>query len=127
MMKTPKDPRHEMLNALKLLREDLRGVTGGFLLRKEGEIEALSEYLQKMPAAGIKDFAPLWLRETRELKLKPAKGRIKDLKKIDLLLSNLLERMIEADDMNLEPKPARKKPGKRAPKNDKALHAAEIP
>lgn len=113
-----KDHRHEILNTLKALREELQAVTEGFLLRKEGEIEALSEYLQKMPAAGIKDFAPTWLRETRDLKLKPAKGRIKDLKKIDALLAGLLDSIIAADDLNLEPKPARKKPRKVSPKNE---------
>jgi hypothetical protein len=106
-----KDPRNELLNALKAMREDLRKVTDGVLLCKEGEIEALSEYLLKMPATKIKDFASPWLRKTRDLKLKPAKGRIKDLKKIDGLLGNLLDSVIEADDLEVKPKSPRKKRG----------------
>ncbi len=119
-----KDPRNELLNALKAMREDLREVTEGFLLCKEGEIEALCEYLRKMPATKIKDFTSPWLRKARDLKLKPAKGRIKDLKKIDGLLGSLLDSVIEADDLNLKPKPTRKN---RATKAKAEADKQEIP
>lgn len=122
-----KDPRQQLLNALKLLREDLRSVTEGILLRKEGEMEALAEYLQKLPSGAIKDIAPRWLRETRELKLKPAKGRLKDLKKIDLLLCDLLDGIITADAPKGVSKAVKKRIGRPVPEDGHPLPEAENP
>ncbi|NVN99672.1 MAG: hypothetical protein HXX17_10130 [Geobacteraceae bacterium] len=104
-----KDQKREILTALKALRVDIHEVMEGFLLRTESEIETLCEYAMKMPAASLKDFAPLCLSETRSLKLKPAKGRIKDLKKIDAILATLLDRIVSMDDKEAKLKPPRKK------------------
>ncbi|HXE95774.1 MAG TPA: hypothetical protein VN642_05180 [Dongiaceae bacterium] len=107
--------QHELVNELKVLRMAIREIAEGFILRKEGEIETLQDYLLNMPPGRLKAVVRPWMRETRALKLKPAKGRIKDLKKIDNLLTDLLNYVIEADDQEQKPKAARKKPiaGKR--------------
>lgn len=104
-----KDSRHEILTALKTLRLDLREVAEGFLLRKEAEVETLCEYLLKLPAARIKEFTSPWLRKTRGVRLKPAKGRIKDLKKIDSLLAELHDSVVDSDDEEVKQKSSRKK------------------
>jgi len=101
--------QHELVNELKVLRMAIREVAEGFILRKEGEIETLLDYLLNMPPGRLKAVVRLWMRETRALKLKPAKGRIKDLKKVDSLLNDLLNHVIEADDQEQKPKVARKK------------------
>jgi hypothetical protein len=100
--------QHELVNELKALRASVRETAEGFILRKEGEIETLLDYLLKMPPTKLKAIARPWLREAQALKLKPAKGRIKDLKKIDHLLQDLLDGLIEADDPDQKPKPAGK-------------------
>lgn len=104
-----KDQKREILTALKALRVDIHEIMEGFLLRTESEIETLCEYAMKMPAASLKDFAPLCQRETRSLKLKPAKGRVKDLKKIDTILGTLLDRIVTMDNLDAKLKPPRKK------------------
>lgn len=118
-----KDPRQELFHALKSLREDLREVTEGFLFRMEGEIEDLCSCLQKMPAAGLHEITPPLLRKTRELKLKPAKGRLKDLKRIDALLESLLDSVAAVDDQESKPRVRRKK----APANVDEKTAPEEP
>lgn len=101
--------QHELVTELKSLRASVRETAEGFILCKEGEIEALLDYLLKMSAGRLKAIARPWLRETRNLKLKPEKGRIKDLKSIDNLLHDLLNSVIESDDLEQKPQPARKK------------------
>jgi hypothetical protein len=101
--------QHELVNELKTLRIAVREIAEKFILCKEGEIETLLDYLLEMPPTRLKAVARPWIRETRALKLKPAKGRIKDLKKIDNLLNDLLNYVIEADDQEQKPKVARKK------------------
>jgi len=101
--------QHELTTELKSLRQSVRDSAEGFILCKEGEIEALLDYLLKMSPGRLKDIARPWLRETRNLKLKPDKGRIKDLKKIDSLLHDLQSSVLEADNLEQKPKPAGKK------------------
>lgn len=100
---------NELVNELKVLRITIREIAEGFILRKEGEIETFLDYLLKMPPDRLKAFARPWMREARALKLKPAKGRIKDLKKIDNLLNDLLNYVIEADAQEQKPKVAKKR------------------
>lgn len=88
----------ELMTELKALRLSVRETAEGFILRTEGEIETLLDYLLKMPPGRLKAVARPWLRETRDLKLKPAKGRMKDLKKIETVLHDLLTAIIESDD-----------------------------
>lgn len=101
--------QHELVAELRSLREAVRETAEGFILRKEGEIEALIEYLLRMKPSALKTVARPWMAEKRALKLKPAKGRMKDLKKIDTLLHDLLNHVIEADDTEKKPKRAAKK------------------
>ena len=101
--------QHELATELKSLRASVRETAEGFILCKEGEIEALLDYLLKMSPERLKAVARPWLRETRNLKLKPAKGRIRDLKKIDNLVHDLLNSVIESDDLEQKPKAAGKR------------------
>lgn len=101
--------QHELVAELRSLRESVRETAEGFILRKEGEIEALIEYLLRMKLSALKAVAKPWMLEKRALKLKPAKGRIKDLKKIDTLLHDLLNHVMEADETEKKPKRAVKK------------------
>ena len=88
---------HEISSELKLLRALVRETAEGFILRKEGEIETLLAYQRSLSPAKLRAVATPWLRELRNLKLKPAKGKLNDLKKIDALLVELLNQVIEAD------------------------------
>lgn len=103
--------QHKLVAELRSLRAQVREVAEGFSLRKEGEIEALIDYILKMSPGRLKAIARPCMLETRGLKLKPAKGRIKDLKKIDSLLHDLLNHVIEADDKEKKPKAVGKTAG----------------
>lgn len=89
--------RQALVEELRTLRQTVREAGEGFILRKEGEIEALLSYLQEMRPAQVEKFGKSWLRESRDLSIKPTKGRIKDLRRLDTLLDDLLNRVIEVD------------------------------
>lgn len=89
--------RQTLFEELRTLRQTIREAGEGFILRKEGEIEALLSYLLEMPPAQVEKFGRSWLRESRDLSIKPTKGRIKDLRRLDALLEDLLSRVIEVD------------------------------
>lgn len=89
--------RQTLFEELRSLRQTVREAGEGFILRKEGEIEALLSYLQEMRPSQVEKFGKSWLRESRDLSIKPTKGRIKDLRRIDALLEDLLNRVIEVD------------------------------
>jgi hypothetical protein len=89
--------RQTLVEELRTLRQTVREAGEGFILRKEGEIEALLSYLQEMRPSQVEKFGKSWLRESRELSIKPTKGRIKDLRRIDSLLDDLLSCVIEVD------------------------------
>ncbi|HEY5953164.1 MAG TPA: hypothetical protein VIT18_02300 [Terrimicrobiaceae bacterium] len=89
--------RQTLLGELRTLRQTVREAGEGFILRKEGEIEALLSYLLEMRPSQVEKFGKSWLRESRDLSIKPTKGRIKDLRRIDSLLEDLLNRVIEVD------------------------------
>jgi hypothetical protein len=98
-MKSKKAPPEELVaelaNELKYMRGMIRDVGEGFILRKEGEIETLLSYLTTISPQEIKPFSAKWLREMRTLKVKPAKGRLKDLKSLDRLLEGFLNSIID--------------------------------
>jgi hypothetical protein len=102
--KKPKSPprgeavREELVRELKHLRVTVREVGENFILRREGEIETIIGLLATIPAAPLKTEAPGWLHEIRELKLKPAKGRFKDLKEIEALIEELADQVMTAQD-----------------------------
>ena len=86
--------REELVRELKHLRGAVREAGENFILRREGEIETIIGHLATIPATPLKAGAPEWLHEIRELKLKPAKGRLKDLKELDALIGNLADHVI---------------------------------
>jgi hypothetical protein len=100
--------QHDMIDELKMLRSLVRETAEGFILRKEGEIESLLAYLNTLTPAKLKAVSTPWLRDLRELKLKPAKGRGKDLKRIDSLLEELFNQIIAVDAADVEKKSAGK-------------------
>ena len=108
--KNSKEVAEALQAELKFLRGMVREVGEGFILRKEGEIETLLGYLAVTPTTNLTGFAPQWLRDVRDMKVKPAKGRLKDLKRLDSLLEELLDCVI---DLQEAASPARKD-GKRA-------------
>jgi hypothetical protein len=89
--------RQALVEELRTLRQTVREAGEAFILRKEGEIEALLCYLLEMRTAQVEKFGKSWLRESRDLSIKPTKGRIKDLRRIDALLDDLLNRVVEVD------------------------------
>ena len=90
--------REELVRELKHLRVATREVGETFILRREGEIETIIGLLATIPASPLKTGAPDWLHEIRELKLKPAKGRLRDLKEINELIEKLADQVMSAQD-----------------------------
>jgi hypothetical protein len=88
----------ELVQELKHLRGLVRETGEQFILRREGEIETIISNLAAVPAGKVRSEAPGLLHEIRSLKLKPAKGRIKDLKGLDNLIEELADRVISAQD-----------------------------
>jgi hypothetical protein len=69
-----------------------------FILRHEGAIETIISNLDSVPHARLKAGMPEWLLQVRGLKLKPAKGRLKDLKGIVAVIEALTEQVICAQE-----------------------------
>ncbi|HTG82481.1 MAG TPA: hypothetical protein VL949_11090 [Geobacteraceae bacterium] len=88
----------ELVAELRYLRAAVREMGARYVLRAEGEIEYVIGNLDCVPTSLLKERSPGWLREIRGLKLKPAKGRLKDLKGIDRLTDLLLDEVIVAQD-----------------------------
>jgi hypothetical protein len=79
----------ELVSELRFLRKLIHEVGEGFIIRKESEVEALVEHLATLSSTELRTVSPDWLRRIRHLKVKPAKGRLKDLKHIDLIIEEL--------------------------------------
>jgi hypothetical protein len=88
------DLEHE----LRHLRAQVREVGEHFILRHEGAIETIISNLESVPQGRLKAGSPGWLQEIRGLRLKPAKGRLKDLKGIVALIDALTEQVICAQE-----------------------------
>jgi len=104
----------ELSDQLKHLRRLVREVGESFILRREGEIETLLAYFEALPKAKLKSQGPAWLRQISHLKLKPKKGRLKDLKEIDKSIDELLDGVIAAQEPSK--KKGKIKPGASAAK-----------
>lgn len=100
-----KDLQVELTAELRQLRRLVRDIGESFILRREGEIETLIAYLTALPAGRVKVEAPAWLRMVRHLKVKPAKGRLKDVKDMDRLIGELMDALIDAQDKVQSPVP----------------------
>jgi hypothetical protein len=90
--------REELAGELKHLRALVREVGENFILRREGEIETIITNLAATPLRKLRAAAPGMLHDIRTIRLKPAKGRLKDLKGIDALIEELTDRIIGAQD-----------------------------
>jgi hypothetical protein len=86
----------ELTQELKHLRGLVRETGEQFILRREGEIETIISNLAAVPAGKVRSEAPGLLHEIRSLRLKPAKGRLKDLKGLEEVIEELADRVISA-------------------------------
>ena len=115
--KNRKDRSEDLLEImgteLKLLRSTLREISAALLMRRESEIETLVGYLATMHPQKVDEIGGEWLKQLRGTTLKPAKGRLKDLKKIDLLLEKLLDLIIDHQHptVALPPREKKTRPG----------------
>lgn len=85
----------ELIRELKLLRSQAREVCENFMLRREGHIETIISTLPLVARKRLKELLPSWLHEIHGLKLKPHRGRLKDLKEIDRIVSALQETVVD--------------------------------
>lgn len=85
----------ELVCELKLLRTLVREVGENFILRREGEIESILAHVESMPRRTLRRDGPELLRDLHRLRLKPRKGRLRDLKEIDRLVDDLMECLVE--------------------------------
>ena len=90
--------REELAREFKHLRVLVREIGESFILRMEGEIETAISNLEGLPPGKLRSMAPALIQELRKLKLKPAKGRFRDLKEINRLIDELTSRVISAQD-----------------------------
>ncbi len=90
--------QEELVGELRHLRGAIREVGGNFVLRSEGEIETVISQLETIPTVLLKRESGSWLHEIRDLKLKPSKGRLRDLKGIDRLIDGLADKIISLQD-----------------------------
>lgn len=88
----------ELVQELKHLRVLVREVGEQFILRREGEIEAIISNLAAVSPATLRSELPGLLHGMRALRLKPAKGRLKDLKGLDGLIEELADRVVSAQE-----------------------------
>lgn len=102
----------ELIRELKHLRVVTREVGENFILRREGEVEAVIANLSGVPPGKLRAVASDLLRDLHSLKLKPEKGRFKDLKELDQLIGTLTERVMTAQECGKTPrkKSSEKKP-----------------
>lgn len=93
----------ELIRELKHLRVVAREVGENFILRREGEVEAVIANLAGVPPTKLRAVANELIRSIHNLKLKPEKGRLKDLKELDQLIGALAERVMTAQDCGKTP------------------------
>ena len=91
-------PQEEFVRELKLLRSLAHEVCDNFTLRREGNIETIISCLATVPRKKLREMLPEWLRDIRSLKLKPQKGRLKDLKEIDRVITGLQEKVLDTQE-----------------------------
>jgi hypothetical protein len=88
----------ELVAELRCLRAMVREVGESFILRKEGELETLVTLLETVPTTVLKRESAAWRHGIRDLNLKPAKGRLKDLKEIAAMVAELSDRVVSAQE-----------------------------
>ncbi|HZV82182.1 MAG TPA: hypothetical protein VFF53_08450 [Geobacteraceae bacterium] len=113
-MPIPDEQLQDLVAELKYLRGIVHDIGENLIIRKEGEIESLISHLQTLPRAKLRRIGKEWLSDARGLNVKPAKGRLKDLHRLDRLLVSLCDAVISCEDEEKKSKPpARKVSGKK--------------
>lgn len=84
-----------MTNEFRYLRNIIREVGEAFVIRRESQVEALVDVLGTLSTDDLRSLAPKWLHQLRQLKVKPTKGRLKDLKQIDLIMEEFSNMIAE--------------------------------
>jgi len=114
----------DFIRELKLLRTLLHEVCDNFTLRREGNIETIISCLATVPRKKLRVMLPEWLRDIGSLKLKPQKGRLKDLKEIDRIIAGLQEKIMDTQEKKGQKTRKRKKTAAEidpAPKGEKLI------
>ena len=88
----------ELVREFKHLRVLVREIGENFILRQEGEIETAISHLEALPPGKLRAVAPALIEDLRKLKVKPAKGRFKDLKELNRLIEELASRVMLVED-----------------------------
>ena len=96
------EAREELAMEFKHLRVLVREIGENFILRQEGEVETAISNLEGLPPAKLRAMAPTLIQEFRKLKVKPAKGRFKDLKELNRLIDALTNQVISAQERGKE-------------------------
>ena len=109
MPKTPDEQLQNLVAELKYLRGIVHDIGENLIIRKEGEIESLMSHLQTLPKSKLRRIGKTWLSEARGLNVKPAKGRLKDLHRVDRLLTSIGDAIIACDDEGINAKPPAEK------------------
>ena len=86
----------ELARELRHLRSLVREVGENFILRREGEIEAVISSLDAVPPVKVRAVASSLLHEIQSLKVKPSKGRLKDLRGLNELIGEMADQVINA-------------------------------
>jgi len=88
----------ELVTEFKHLRVLVREIGENFILRQEGEIATAISHLETLPPGKLRAVAPALIEDLRKLKVKPAKGRFKDLKELNRLIEELANRLMVVED-----------------------------
>lgn len=102
-----RDPREHLATELSYLRSLVREAGDAFILKTEGRIEAIVDALGGMDLEPVRDDVASWLRKLRRVNFKPSRGRIKDLRRMDLLV-DLLEEVLQQGESD-DPSPRRRR------------------
>jgi deoxyribose-phosphate aldolase len=100
---TKREARDELAAELRHLRTMVREVGENFILRQEGEIETTISHLDSLPSGKLRLVANSLLQDIRKLKVKPAKGRFKDLKEFNRLIEDLTHQVMSAQEKGKRP------------------------
>ena len=85
--------REELVAQLKYIRALVRETGELFILRHEGEIEHIVGSLESLPDGKLRTLGQQLHGELHKLKVKPEKGRLKDLKLLNKLIQDLTIRV----------------------------------
>lgn len=88
-------PARAAIEELQFFRQNFRTTVESYATKVEAQIAHLQEIIhnqaggEKIPAAKLRDLRDI-LTVLRNLEVRPEKGRRKDLKKMDLLVADLV-------------------------------------